>query len=803
MTEMRGLATAAELDRMRAALVTARSNSDETRFINAEVGLRDALALAREVLARPYHGEVIDADEALAAEKAALMKDIGDVRGVLASNVRNLAATDPAAKDRSAAALLDLEEIKALAETDLEGATAKLRELKRSLADVGDKAAQIAAAAATAAREAAADAVRPRVEELRNPDHLAACVESMRRGDFAAARQAYRDLADNQAVLDVLGKDARAVLLRRLVDGALDGGPDGGRLDTALGEDPGFFAELLLSDAELRSRAAEPSRFAGTGPAMLGRHAPAVAAAMIRDHWTSMHPKIVGGEVYQWLNTTIDLATWNDPASGLAARMFNNLWCLGDQTERICDLVALGVDSSLPAGYGKDEGRGSREGIWSGFIQPLQHLLGHYVKRVADETDPGTGAVRDTASPKVKAAARILDELDRHLQTPILTSWDKVTGSGMVKAFVVKPGTIWGFEDVRLPYVQAARLTPDGQQPLRMMEIWEGVKGVLDEVGFEALLTNPDQTIAKCIEAGVTKIEDGIDSKNPEYAGRNKHEFVVAFKTQCTDYLRFLARRTPAAKLATADLNGKDPGKLMGALACKVGLWWAQKQGKPVYYCLDGIRMDQATSYKAYKNKGINDYWAAKDAGGVNVNKYLEVITFQEIREILKYWDDQGDRAGLKDTVVFVEKGKILAGAELDQKVAKWQADMTLSDTSAPDRRRAAKDTYKAAIDKLDPELWPSLTDREASQVVAKTELLKLAARSQSDLDLLGGYLENESEILYRLGILPKVLPYLYSATENTDLLRRPAQFFLELAVDTVCPALRGPLREAITRRFG
>jgi hypothetical protein len=33
--------------------------------------------------------------------------------------------------------------------------------------------------------------------------------------------------------------------------------------------------------------------------------------------------------------------------------------------------------------------------------------------------------------------------------------------------------------------------------------------------------------------------------------------------------------------------------------------------------------------------------------------------------------------------------------------------------------------------------------------------------------------------------------------------LRRPAQFFLEVAVGMVCPALRGPLEETITRRFG
>ena len=57
--------------------------------------------------------------------------------------------------------------------------------------------------------------------------------------------------------------------------------------------------------------------------------------------------------------------------------------------------------------------------------------------------------------------------------------------------------------------------------------------------------------------------------------------------------------------LAVSDVAGIQSDKLMGGLACKAGLWWAKSRGKPVYYCLDGINMDDVTNYKKVKNKAI------------------------------------------------------------------------------------------------------------------------------------------------------------------------------------------------------
>jgi hypothetical protein len=65
----------------------------------------------------------------------------------------------------------------------------------------------------------------------------------------------------------------------------------------------------------------------------------------------------------------------------------------------------------------------------------------------------------------------------------------------MIAMFKDQPGTIWGFEDVRLPYVQAARESAQGQQPLRMPDMWEAIGPVLDGGVYLKLISEPKQTV--------------------------------------------------------------------------------------------------------------------------------------------------------------------------------------------------------------------------------------------------------------------------------------------------------------------
>ena len=261
-----------------------------------------------------------------------------------------------------------LKAIAALVETDPAKAALDLAALKSATAGV----APVVKTAQDKAEARAVAAAKRRAEEMRQPGFVDGCVARLRGGDTADVRSALSDLK-NKHVLGELGAKGRDDLLRQLIGGVFDGaeadgtGPDRAQktaraLDAALARDPGVFGDLLLEDARLRLADGAPTRFDRVGdPArweltLFGRHAPAVAAAVVRDNWYAMDSDKVGDEVYQWINQKIDLATWNDPAGGLAARMFNNLWHFG-RTDRICDLITLGVDSSLPASTGKDQGR--------------------------------------------------------------------------------------------------------------------------------------------------------------------------------------------------------------------------------------------------------------------------------------------------------------------------------------------------------------------------------------------------------------------------------------------------------------
>ena len=273
----------------------------------------------------------------------------------------------------------------------------------------------------------------------------------------------------------------------------------------------------------------------------------------------------------------------------------------------------------------------------------------------------------------------------------------EVLGSEMVLGFADAPGTIWGFEDVRLPYVQAARDTTKGdkkvgQRPLRMIDLWKTVELVLSKEGYTGLLEDPDRKIPEYVKLGVEKIDAAIAERAREVAGIDRDLFVKAFEEQATAYLTFLASQTPSARFATTALSRRDIGKHMGALACKAGLWWAKEMKEPVYYVLDGIKMEQATDYKNYKSAQINQIMDSKTA-----KDYLEVITFAELREILKNWDE------LEGWVKFVEKGSIVKGDDLKARVKKWRDDMAASDLAAPARTLPDKAKYADAIAKLDP----------------------------------------------------------------------------------------------------
>jgi hypothetical protein len=511
---------------------------------------------------------------------------------------------------------------------------------------------------------------------------------------------------------------------------------------------------------------------------------------------------------YMWRKDVLSLdEDWNNKATGIAAPVYNHLWNGGDY-DKICELILMGVSTARAYILPMNSGRGStttEEGVWSGYIQPLEHLLSTYLKRVDDLGRDVLGANENRA--KVEGARKVLAVLSaRKPPTGILTSYREVQESGLLKAFQVQPGTFWGFEDVRLPYVEAARATSQGIRPLRMMDLWAAVQDIIMLDNYRALLQKPAETIALCVEKGVKTANDAFDAleagkPNPSlavnYAPMLKYRdaYIKAFREQAMAFLDYLSKQGPEAKVLTAALTGKDAGKMMGALACKAGLWWARQRREPVYYCLDGIDLDEVVDYKTFKTKLINT-GLQKRGDARQGHSFFEVITLAEMREILRKenWDL------LKNTVKFVSRGKILEGSELDQ-IHKVRQRMAESDVQAPERAtpaRAAFDRYVTELG-LDPELVNSLDTVTLKQVVTKATVLGGVDAEAEHVVLFLEYLW-DCKVLYTSGVLPDVRMAFLDLAREMDTNARKAQAEAIVKALNEFPETSPYLRDMLTK---
>jgi hypothetical protein len=495
--------------------------------------------------------------------------------------------------------------------------------------------------------------------------------------------------------------------------------------------------------------------------------------------------------LFKLLARKVEPKVWNDQKAtggalkGLGPRVCLALWRSG-QHDEICELIDHGVDTSLATRVNESEGKGG--GIYSGFVQPLQHITSKYLRHVAT-LDANQKLPTGILTRDVKGAKKILAALEKKGTAVTATTWSQVKNSPMLTAFDTAPGTIWGFEDIRLPYVQAAHETGKGAQPLRMMELWEAVELSLTPEAYERLIDDPEHEIDKLVASGVEKIEAGMKSsmfekqqKFDDVKGR-KDEYIDAFKRDAKAFLQEFAAQLPRGTYARSALDGKgvkqedvvsqlggiQSGKFMGGLACKAGLWWAKKENKPVYYCLDGIKLDDVIDYKKQKNAAIEDYLA----GAEGAKGHDEVITMVELREILKNWklkDDPAKGEGLEGTVKFVIKGRILDDVEAEKLVADVQAKMKLAaqkygPTPAPPRARLANE-----LKAIDPGLMGEIDkahsgatdaearrDRDARDVVKKFGYLRKVAKARPQLVIK--YVISRCDLLVDYGLLSKQLP--------------------------------------------
>jgi hypothetical protein len=565
----------------------------------------------------------------------------------------------------------------------------------------------------------------------------------------------------------------------------------------------------------------------------------AVAGALVRAGWRG--PRLLNGALRQWI---VQQAGTLDPAVG--ALLLNMLWNSLD-VDSICTLIDAGLDTTTTC-YVDIGNKLDLEGYYDGYVQPLEHLLGHYLHTVsvlhpADGSPPPRNQdlsqqivdeivvigelTTDAVDPanrrpgeenfalgqvKVAAAHQILQRLFTRGNAEILTSFAAVQASALVQQFVASPnqaptsGTIWGFELIRLPYVQAAHLGALGKQPVRMWEMWAVVDQALTEETYRRLLAEPEPTIQDLVGKGLAKLDDVLDATPLEFPGIRDNpmarlEYKQAFIEQCSSYLRALAQQAPTIKFATASVRGLHEPKYLPALACKAGLWWAKKENMHVYYCLDGVKDTDVINFKTRKTEIINKYHTDPEA-----KQYVEVTTLAEIREILSNWDQ------FKDTVTFTRKGVFVTDAAVRELIGKMNAadELVAGTRLAPPRDDLLRVVWGSgkveAAKYLDPDdpAFNGMSVETFHSVVAQL-LLMFTAFDAVSARVLGAFLTSKgARVLHTERLLPAGFGDAYQVmidTPEVELrMERAAGLLGELAKGTLPAAFKEMMAGAIKR---
>jgi len=633
-----------------------------------------------------------------------------------------------------------------------------------------------------ALRQSPAGRSAQRDAELASDDYIARCVRRLAAGMTVDVQDAFQDLFVHHGT-DLTGPALLAARQKWLK--ALLTCPN---LRQRAAENPELFAGAIKWCRLLATGAGDPrteptAQWLKSRLTALGQ-VPGVAEILLKENWDN--PDFLSYDVIDWIVTSLGTDGLNKPGAGLSALAINLLWQAG-KYHRISALVAAGVDTTSASDVGcLNRAIQKLEGVHSGFVQPLEHLIAKYVGVLGSPE-------QSAALPKEKrdGLRLILGALDKRGDTMILTDYDAVRKSDLVTACDKVPGTIWGFEHVRQPYVQAVHNTTFGQQPVRMMEIWDVVNQILFQTTYEGLLHDPANEIPRIVDAAVAKLNVTKYGLPCDYAGRPTAEFEKNFRQQATTYLEYLATAPPTAKFLTAGRRGFDEDKYMAAFGCRAGLWWSERIGRPVYYILDGIKMADVANFKKVKTKAINTFLDAQKP-----DPYNEVVTLIEIREILKNWKD------LKGVVQFVHKGRFLTQSELDDLLG-WVGAIEDTDAEADVRKAPPRQVFQKEIDRLDPALSQGLTDAQVMKVVAAAELVRMATvATDAKPDMLATCLKG-NQVLFDHGYIPLSFYSDYVTMIGLSDAKARAEFAEQMKStykDRICDYLRVPLLDAIDR---
>jgi hypothetical protein len=171
--------------------------------------------------------------------------------------------------------------------------------------------------------------------------------------------------------------------------------------------------------------------------------------------------------------------------------------------------------------------------------------------------------------------------------------------------------------------------------------------------------------------------------------------------------------------------------------------------------------MADVIDYKKVKNKAIEAFLAD---GGVlkSTNPHREVVTMQELREILKNWDE------FKGTVKFVDKGEILKDAKLDKFVAESRSKMEEANKRAGRSPAPPRADFAKELAAIDPKLMGRLeraakeqgsdeTDKDARDIVRKSGYMLKIANTRPEYALK--YIMSKCTVLVDYELIPEGLP--------------------------------------------
>ncbi|MCA0873933.1 hypothetical protein LCL97_24165 [Seohaeicola saemankumensis] len=579
-------------------------------------------------------------------------------------------------------------------------------------------------------------------------------------------------------------------------------------------------------------------------------------------------------DLFKVIAEHVSVDTWNGTGKGLGSdpkalgpSIFTELVKKG-HFDSVSDLIDVGADTTIAAPAVK--------GLYSysGFSPPLQHMLFEELPLVGKLGTEKEEEMSDKDREKAINIRMILNKLEDDKTALGLTNWKDIKDSELIAAFREEPGTIWGFEKMRTPFVAASHEEESGVRPARMMELWDAINPITKEAAYAKFLADPKNEIPILVEAAVKAAKDGIqkvrdsgDKVDPLYFKFRpfvevEKEYIANLKVDAKKYLESLAEQMPRGSMAresedvqkfvgkspkthqatVSDVAGVDDEKFMTSFLCKAGLWSAKTAGKPVYYVLDGINMDDVVDYKKIKYKAIEDFL---DAGGADENapSFHEVITMKEVCEILKNWKDlkfeDGKHAG-EDVVKFVRKGSIMSPKEAKKFVQEWEAkrDAAAKNATGDRLRRPAPGrvpdpengdrkvlAYAKELAKIDPGLPQKLDDELAKDTEKekrdkKEKIIDMDARdivrkagylvrvSNTRPEYVVKYLAAKCDILVSYGVVPQDLvdvaatlgKLVYSNKTHRSSAVKAAAAKVESAIKGCAPALQGPLSQSLVR---